>query len=578
MVLRSVVGKWWFLFVLLMVALYSLLGYIIYQFALVQYMDDAEYALVRSANRIYDLVNQDSNLAWTDDQLLNLADDDVIQFIVYYQDTVILTSPGADQSELITLINDGQNISDASAFFLGKLPFNGEKLLVSAIQDEQLTVVTYQPWASILKRLETIQLWLWIIGTFLITTMSLFIYLLAKRITIPILRLRKSALELANGEFKTKVPMVSHDELGELAMAFNRMGRQLNYHINALKQEKEILHNIIGSMNDGVVTLNLDGEIILSNRQAEHFLADMNYETNPLTVDDFESTMSTPFIKAMQEVMSKRKEKIVELEVQGRIWILIATPLMGKEKVRGVVVIIRDMTEQRRLEQLKDAFVANVSHELRTPISLLQGYSEAIVDGLAETPEHQQELAQIILDESLRMGRLVNDLLDLERLKAGQMALAIQTHLVKPFLERIIRKFNSLAEQKALLLRLDLDPSVEELAFDYDRLEQVFTNLIDNAIRHTPIHGTIMVSCMRDQHLIIFKVKDSGTGIPKEDLPFVFDRFYKADKARTRSNLNKKGTGLGLAIAKQIVEAHNGTIKVQSKQQMGTTFQFTIPT
>lgn len=242
--------------------------------------------------------------------------------------------------------------------------------------------------------------------------------------------------------------------------------------------------------------------------------------------------------------------------------------------MRGAVAVVRDVTEERRHDKLRKDFIANVSHELRTPISMLQGYSEAIVDGVTSSDEERKEVAQIIYDESLRMGRLVNELLDLARMEAGFIDLNKETVEVDSYLERIVRKFANYQKEK--LLRIELvGAEPQQIAnFDPDRIEQVLTNLIHNAIRHTDANGTVQVRYEREANYDVFSVIDTGSGIPEEDLPYVFERFYKADKARTRQ---RGGTGLGLAIAKNIIEAHTGMITVQSKLGEGTTFRFLIP-
>jgi two-component system, OmpR family, sensor histidine kinase ResE len=233
------------------------------------------------------------------------------------------------------------------------------------------------------------------------------------------------------------------------------------------------------------------------------------------------------------------------------------------------------MTEERRLDKLRTDFIANVSHELRTPIAMLQGYSEAIIDDIASSEEEKKEIVKVIYDESLRMGRLVNELLDLARMEAGHITLNKEEVNIDQFIDKIIRKFQGLAKDKGIKLSSNKnDDTIGFLMLDPDRIEQVLTNLIDNAIRHTNKQGSVMLNSISQENGILFEISDSGSGIPEEDLPFVFERFYKADKARTRG---RSGTGLGLAIAKNIVDAHQGEISVHSKINEGTTFTFFLP-
>jgi two-component system, OmpR family, sensor histidine kinase ResE len=401
---------------------------------------------------------------------------------------------------------------------------------------------------------------------------TIFAFFLSTRITYPLRKMKEVAQELARGKFETRVPIMSQDEIGDLGIAFNQMGKQLTFHINALNQEKENLSNILSSMADGVITFNISGSILVTNPPAERFLQAWKYEQG---IDMRMNDELPPEVKDLfQHVVKTEKEQLLEIMLQGRSWVVLMSPLYNQSDVRGAVVVLRDMTEERRLDKLRDDFIANVSHELRTPISMLQGYSEAIVDDIASTDEEKKEIAQVIYDESLRMGRLVNELLDLARMEAGHITLNLEEISVPQFIDKINRKFQGLAKEKTISLQSNIDLNESSYVLDPDRIEQVLTNLIDNAIRHTSEHGSVLISVASKENGLVIKIQDTGSGIPQEDLPFVFERFYKADKARTRG---RAGTGLGLAIVKNIVEAHRGKIQVHSKLGEGTTFSILLP-
>lgn len=404
---------------------------------------------------------------------------------------------------------------------------------------------------------------------------TIFAFFLSTRITSPLIKMREAAFDLTRGEFNTKVPILTHDEIGELAIAFNRMGRQLKFHINALRQEKEQLSSIVRSMADGVITINRHGEMIVTNPPAEKFIEDLYFHNN-IELVDVERKLPLEIKQVFDQVVTGEKEVLQELSVQGRNWVMIMTPLYDQTVVRGAVAVIRDMTEERRLDKLRKDFISNVSHELRTPISLMQGYSEAIMDDIADSKEEKNELAKIINEESLRMGRLVNELLDLSRMETGHFQLNTETIQVSSFIQRILNKFRALVKENNIRLELTADYKFETAILDPDRMEQVFTNLIDNAITHTRENGYVHVLVNNTKDHLSVEIRDNGSGIPEEDLPFIFERFYKADKSRTR-NAKQKGTGLGLAIVKNIIEAHQGTISVKSKVGIGTTFSFKIP-
>ncbi|MFJ7973944.1 ATP-binding protein [Psychrobacillus sp. NPDC096389] len=400
---------------------------------------------------------------------------------------------------------------------------------------------------------------------------TLFSFFLSSRITSPLRTMREAALELAKGNFETKVPYVQKDEIGELSIAFNRMGSQLKDHVEVISQEKEQLSNILTSMTDAVITFNKDFNVLVSNPQADQLIVHW-HEQNEVAG---QSNLPAELYHLLDHVFHQEEEIDEEIEIQGSYFSVSVSLLYSKDSVRGAVVVLRDMTEQHRLDKMRSDFIANVSHELRTPISMLQGYSEAIIDEVVTTEEDKQEMIRIIYDESKRMSRLVTELLDLARLESGYLSIYKEKVSVLPTIERITQKFDQIAKEKNIRLYFEhtLSDTIH-LQLDEDRMEQVLTNLIDNALRHTPKEGSVTVKLSKTAGQIIIEVKDTGYGIPSEDLPYVFERFYKADKARTRG---KSGTGLGLAIAKNIVERHDGHLSVESEVGVGTSFIIKLP-
>lgn len=580
---RSVVGKLWFTFLLLVSVVLALLSFLLLQFFENFHVVEAEKDLMQTATKVSVMVEQYDDY----DLIVETAErikDPTSRIIVIFNDDQTWTSGSEDsnlpevtadwilsEEDLKVVMEDNEEIKKQK-----ELVENRDSVMIvgTSIDENNGAVFVYQSLNAVKETTrETTRIILLGAGIAIVLT-TVFAFFLSTRITSPLIKMREGAFELAKGEFNTKVPILTHDEIGELAMAFNRMGRQLKYHINALRQEKEQLYSILSSMADGVITINRKAEIVVSNPPAEKFLQDWYYEHNI----SYSNRLILPeeLRELLDQVIASETEESREVFIQGRNWVMIMSPLYDQTYVRGAVAVIRDMTEERRLDKLREDFIANVSHELRTPISLLQGYSEAIVDDIAESKEDKNELAQIIHDESLRIGRLVNELLDLARIKAGHIQLNKEDVDVKVFIDRIVRKFYGLALEKDITIHLDVSEEKLQLNIDPDRIEQVLTNLIDNAITHTDENGNIVVAVSDQQNFLQISVTDNGHGISQEDLPFVFERFYKADKSRKRAK-GKKGTGLGLAIAKNIVEAHQGTISVQSKQDEGTTFIFKLP-
>ena len=219
-------------------------------------------------------------------------------------------------------------------------------------------------------------------------------------------------------------------------------------------------------------------------------------------------------------VVESEQQQVVEINLQKGNYVVLMTPLYNQTKIRGAVAVLRDMTEERRLEKMRQDFIANVSHELRTPMVMLQGYSEAILDDIVQTKEEIDEFVQIIYDESVRLGKLVNELLDLARMESGHVELHIGEVDIHPFVEKIGRKFQGIAKDKEVALTVDFKGPIEQYPFDADRMEQVLTNLIDNAIRHTNAGGHVTLVIDTKNNGLIFEVQDSGAGIPEEDIPF----------------------------------------------------------
>ncbi|QKY69230.1 ATP-binding protein [Lentibacillus sp. CBA3610] len=580
---RSVVGKLAITILLLVSFVLFILTILLLEFFETFHINEAENDMMQTATRVSQMVEQydDRDLALENAELIK---DPVSRIAVVHGDGTHRISDSTDDDlndlnlewlqtdeELMGVFTDGENVRKETS-----LPNSDvEAMIVGTPVNQDGAVFIFQSLDIVNQtKAETTKIIFLAAGIAIILTI-IFAFFLSTRITSPLIKMREAALDLTRGEFNTKVPILTHDEIGELAMAFNRMGRQLKFHINALRQEKEQISNIVSSMADGVITLNRNGDMLVTNPPAKQFIENLYYE-NGMELNEDNPKSPEPLNDILRSVIHDENEVVREINSQGRTWVMIMTPLYDQTYVRGAVAVIRDMTEERQMDKMRKGFIANVSHELRTPISMLQGYSEAIVDDVAESKEEKNELAQIIHEVSFRMGRLVNELLDLARMEAGYTRLNKETVNADAYVERIIRKFRGIAEDNDVQLISEKNLTVSDISIDADRLEQVFTNLIDNAIRHTKENGYVKVIVDSSDTYLYISIEDNGSGIPEEDIPFVFERFYKADKSRAKSS-SKKGTGLGLAIAKNIVEAHEGRISVKSKMNEGTTFEIKIP-
>jgi two-component system sensor histidine kinase ResE len=587
---RSVVGKLWMTILLLVSFVLSILTFMLLEFFEQYYVSKAENDLTQVASKIARVMeeNEDQSLARSISWEIV---DNLTKVIIAQDDEHYWYSPSEGEmidiplsflkndKELSKVISDQREVikkTEYSSFMEGDDEF--KEIIIVGVpftsQDgEKSAVFLYQSLDAVEQTTDQTTRLIFLAAGIAFMLTTFFAFFLSSRITSPLIKMREAAFEIAKGKFETRLPVLTHDEIGELGIAFNKMGKQLKLNIDALRQEKEQLSSILSSMVDGVITLNRNGVVQVSNPPAERFLQAWYYEQG--MEENLDKAVPIEMSELFNRVVSLESEQLIEMDFQGRNWVVVMSPLYNGEQIRGAVAVIRDMTEERRLDKLRKDFIANVSHELRTPISMLQGYSEAIIDDIAETEQEKKEIAEVIYEESLRMGRLVNELLDIARMEAGHIQLQEEPVNIHEFIERVVRKFQGLSKEKSIALSyscVNCDDSM--FSFDPDRMEQVFTNLIDNAIRHTEPSGRVDVKATIIENGLKVDVHDSGSGIPNEDLPFVFERFYKADKARTR---RKGGTGLGLAIVKNIIDAHQGQISVHSKVNEGTTFSFVLP-
>ncbi|MFB7815719.1 ATP-binding protein [Paenibacillus chitinolyticus] len=615
--LRSVVGKLWLTIIGLVAVILITLGVFLVQ-SLEQYFSQSEDQVHNLKQLAGDYSNgaalhlRDEEFYKMANQLLELQDARMIALdkdlkelnpSVEGKNQELLRFKTADffsDAELKTVLN-GQMLEKRIPYNKqGKINQRNDYIAVAVplyhtpdggAKDTEGAIVLYQS----LKSLEATQ---WdvfrlfvivsIIG-FLMTTV--FAFFLFYRITRPLLQLKDAAGRISRGEYGTKVPILSSDEIGELAKSFNVMGEDLQENVKALRHEKENLSSVLRSMTDAVMTFDAGGKVIVTNPQGDKIIQEWEELTwnpdgppvnggvpaaLPLSLDRH---IPAPLQPMFHQVVTEAREQTDKLHVENEVWSVAMTPLLSRDGVRGAVAVLRDVTEEFRLDKLRKDFVANVSHELRTPLSMVQGYSEALLDDIAGSPEERKELAQVIYDEALRMGRLVRDLLDLARMEAGHLEMNIGRTDIGGLVKRMHRKFTVLAREKDIRLNFVLPEGELVCTADEDRLEQVLTNLLDNAFRHTPGGKTITIKAepcaYKSSPGCKLEVTDEGQGIPAEDVPYVFERFYKADKARTRGATG--GTGLGLAIVKNIVDAHQGTITMRSKLGQGTTFTIVLP-
>lgn len=407
--------------------------------------------------------------------------------------------------------------------------------------------------------------------TFGLLVAVLLSFLLSKTITTPIENIRTRAQMVAGGDFSHRLEIQSNDEIGELTATFNHMADQLHDTLEEIQGERDKLGTIFLHMTDGVTAFSADGRLIHMNPAAENLLGTA-FDPNAHFNDVFEGIdIPTPHAAGEQGFVQ------MELARMGRTLSVLFAPYGVGENERGIVAVIHDITEQRKLDDSRREFIANVSHELRTPLTNVKSYTETLIDAAGELPaETTVKFLSVIAGETDRMTRIVKDLLTLSKLDCGKMDLHFQRFSMQHMLESVYNAMALEAGNNGLELTLSVQGRMPDMNGDRERLEQVVINILSNAVKYTPSGGHIELSAVRrdDSHIMI-QVKDNGMGIPKADIPRLFERFYRVDKARSRA---KGGSGLGLAIAKEMVEAHRGTIYLESQPEMGTTVTVILPT
>ncbi len=401
----------------------------------------------------------------------------------------------------------------------------------------------------------------------------LFGYFLSGTITSPLANLTRKAEHFATGDFETKIAVKSHDEIGKLSDTFNYMAAELKTNITALSDEKEKLESILRYMTDGVMAFDRNGQVLHINKAAAKML-DIN-ENDAISFDEFFKPLVSVTV---EEVYFKSNSGISrDFQVSGKnlqVFFVLTSLEKSLKHKSTIIAVIHDNTELEKLEMNRREFVANVSHELKTPLTTVKSYAETLIEADSIPKEMQNTFLNIIVQEADRMNRLVYDLLLLSKLNYNNNKTETEPVDVHGLIGDILRRMHLAMEEKHQSLSLSIPENIPKVAGSRDKLEQVFVNIISNAVKYTDEGGKITVYAGEMYDYVFVKVIDTGMGIPEEDLPFIFDRFYRVDKARSRA---AGGTGLGLAIAKEIVESHGGKISVASKVGEGTEFTINLP-
>ena len=391
-------------------------------------------------------------------------------------------------------------------------------------------------------------------------------FLLSKTMIIPIQRLTEGAMRVAHGDFSRKIQVASRDEIGVLTDTFNDMAGQLQDTLRQVENERNKLDTLFLHMTDGVVAFSRNGEVIHSNPAAEEMLgrtitAEATYEELFGDLLSLEQVLQAP-------------DYLEEERWEGERFLQLLLAPFDRDRQGGVLVVLHDVTQQRKTQDMQREFVANVSHELRTPLTNIRSYAETLSDSAGELPPTtEKKFLGVILNESDRMTHIVQDLLTLSRFDSGKDEL----HLVRfPFDVAVQDLYNAVymeAQRHDHKMKLRLEPDLPAIVADRERVLQVMMNIVSNSIKYTPNGGHILVSAGREGDRVWMQVDDDGIGISPKDRPRIFERFYRVDKARSRQS---GGTGLGLSIAKEIVDRHEGVLELVDREGPGLSMRMEL--
>lgn len=407
----------------------------------------------------------------------------------------------------------------------------------------------------------TLALSLLLVGLLMLPVVLFF----ASRMVRPITRMRTVALTMAGGDLTARAEDGSNDEYGELGRALNYLSSELGSTISSLQMERNRLQSLINGLSEGIIAVDAKGATTLINPAVYGLL---NLQS---TDDNVRAAAPDVFAMFDQALSSAQAVKKTVWQGDVALHISVSPLLLQSGEVTGCVGIVSDVTSAERLEQTRRDYVANVSHELRTPLTAMRALIEPLRDGLVKTEEQRQQIYDVVLRETMRLSRLVNDMLELSRLQSGTASLSRSVFAPLPLFNLIHETYSAYAEDYQQTFVYDVPEDLPSVWGNPDRTQQVLIVLLDNAFKYTPEGGVVTLSACAEGDVVRVRVRDTGVGIPAADLPHVFDRFYKVDKSH-----HSKGTGLGLAIAYEIMKHLGEEMSVTSEPGQGSCFTFTL--
>ncbi|MGG6313716.1 two-component system histidine kinase PnpS [Paenibacillus macerans] len=424
--------------------------------------------------------------------------------------------------------------------------------------------------------------WVWMFGGLLILFLiaGLVSYRVAAGLTRPLEQITRVAHRISKFDYDARVRLNRKDEIGQLGQAINGMADSLQQQLKRIRDNEDLMQSVLSNMTGGILMVDSSERIVLINREAERILYMKGEQLLGKTYHEIKRNYE--FTRFVEEGITSKEAVQEERNVydpEEKILLFDSVPMFEDDgSYRGMLFLLQDVTDIRRLERMRSEFVANVSHELKTPIAAVKGFAETLLAGGVKDEETARSFLQIIYDEGDRLNRLIGDILELSKIESKRVPLEYAPIQLKELFDSIYEVLLPAANKKSITMGHGI-PEHLFIEGDEDRLRQIFMNLLSNAISYSLEGGRVRVEAEiinegGEEEKVRFLVSDTGIGIPKKDLPRIFERFYRVDKARSRSS---GGTGLGLSIVKHLVELHHGTIRVESKVGEGTTFILELP-
>jgi two-component system, OmpR family, phosphate regulon sensor histidine kinase PhoR len=393
--------------------------------------------------------------------------------------------------------------------------------------------------------------------------------LIARMITRPVRQITKAAVGITAGNLGQQIEIRTNDEIGRLAHAFNEMSQNLKTTMAAIVDERSNLATVLANLTDGVVMTDTEVKIMLANPAAERLFNFKEADVKGLTL--IEAVHDYEIDEVVKKCLNTIREQTAQLESNGRFIRVVAVPI-NSGRSYSTLVLFQDLTELRNLQTMRRELIGNISHDLRTPIAGIKAMVETLQDSAIDDRKAALDFLTRINSEVDRLTQMVTELTELSHIETGKAELRRVATNINNVIEEVTAQMKPLAESKQVIITTNLDTNLPVIKVDKDRIRQTLINLVHNAIKFNHPGGKVLISTVVNKESVVVSVSDTGMGISKEDLPHIFERFYKADKARSQS-----GSGLGLAIAKHTIQAHGGYISVASEEGKGAAITFSLP-